>query len=837
MRTAPFRLLTILAVASMSATACGDDEKAKPADGTDATNPSDGDGTTNTETDGTTTPDSDTNTPPDTDATDTETVGPTCGLRECGTFGALDCGDCNDKPGTECNDNGRCVVPGKALGGFCGITSTCVDGAADFPACLDDQCDTGVCMSNAAGGQYTFAIFRDLVFNNSYCTASCQIYQDDNNDGVNDADAQDDCNPPGIIDGPVGNAMRCVNFAPVDANPVGLCVPGTTFKACEGQSDCTVPNESCEFTSILGVLSGHCIANVKAGAWGETVGLAGDCNADPEAGDVTFCESGYCEFYGCSTGCSGDNECSTVTAGACANGTCAGKPGKTCSADADCSSWKCDTLFTDIDYQLCTPKNCIDEDDCGGGYSCDWSWNGSVTNAALDNNCVPQIADGEDLGEACDPDPTDNEVINGGKECKTGLCNQERCSLVCSSDDQCGNNGLCAYYEFSQPFIACDVDEDCGAGNACTREDGACYDPATQQYLQGEDGDTFIVSLQFCASLDGATGSCQTAADCAASEACELYLKPNYNGAELDADAPVTLEGSCRPATAEGELGDECTSFSDCKSGFCLPITDTFSFCTEPCTDSSQCGSFNVGEDPVSGYCDSYLYSFAGDLDNFYNFTYVGLCVFDFGSTDDCSADFTCDAATEACFPNALAGADPTKPGKVESLCFQVWETAETIGTKALGAACDPEAEVAECASGLCTTEVDDETKGYCSALCKQGGAECGTGALSCTEVVRNPRAGEYAVNTSNFSFCLKDQDCAACTSQLDCPGSLVCANLGTAAASDFRCVEGCTAVADCAEAAVTTACNDTVDSFGVAAKACFAKNAGGVPQNYCTAP
>ena len=829
MRTAPFRLLTILAVASMSATACGDDTKtpATDATGTDAT-----DATSNTEVDATVA-DSDANTPSDTDAADTEVIG-TCGLRECGTFGALDCGDCDDKPGTECNDNGRCVVPGKSLGGFCGLTSTCTQDSADFPGCLDEQCETNLCLSNTSGAVYAFAVFRDWgnVSPNSFCTASCQIYQDDNNDGVNDADAQDDCNPPDIIDGPVGNSMRCVNFAGIDENPVGLCMPGSEFKRCDAPSDCP-SGEACEFTSALGLLEGRCMANYQAGAWGDVTGLGGACNPDPEAGEVVFCEAGFCDGFGCSTQCGNASDCLTVQAGACSAGKCAGKPGKTCTADADCSSFECNAIFSDVEFNSCQPKSCVDEDDCGGGFACSWGWNGSVRNPAQDNNCVPYLADGKDLGEGCDPDPTDNEVINGGAVCKTDLCVGEKCSLVCTTDDQCGQDGVCGFYELNGANIACDVDEDCGAGNACTGEDGACYDPIELVYLQAEN-DTFALGLGFCTSLEGSTGSCLAAADCAAGEMCELYAHQNYDGDTIDPDAPVTIQGSCMPAAGDGDLGDECTSFADCKSGFCLPITDTFAFCSEPCTQSSDCGSFNVGEDPVNGYCDSYLYGYAGDLENFYNYTYVGLCVFDFGSTDDCSDDFTCDAVTEACFPSAIAGADPTKAGKVENLCFQVWETADVVGTKALGEACDPAAEVAECASGLCTTEVGDETKGYCSALCTQGGTECGTGALSCTEVVRNPRAGAYAVNTAHFSFCLKDQDCAACTSQLDCPGSLVCANLGTSASADFRCVEGCTEVADCAEAEVTTACNDTVDSFGVAAKGCFAKSAGGVPQNYC---
>ena len=809
MRTAPFKLLAILAVASVSAAGCGDDNGTTTPDGTD------------------TTPD----TTPDTTADTTPDTTPTCGLRECGTFGNLNCGDCSDKPGTECNDNGRCVVPGQPLGAFCGITATCTEASDNFPACLDEQCDTNLCMSNTAGGLYTFAVFRDWanVFPNSFCTASCSIYKDTNNDGVNDADAQDDCNPPDIVDGPVGNAMRCVNFAPIDENPVGLCVPGSDFKRCDEPSDCTTPGEGCELTSALGLLEGRCVANYKSGSWGDAVGIGESCNADPEAGDVRVCEAGYCEFFGCAPNCGQDTDCMTASAGACSGGKCAGKPGKECTADADCSSFECGELqLTETEsFGRCVPKGCVDEDDCGGGFSCSWGWNGSVRNPGTDNSCVGQVADGEDLGEACDPDPTDNDVVNGGAVCKTDLCLGGKCSAVCSDDAQCGTDGVCAAYEFSDAMIACDEDADCGAGNACTGPDGACYDAATFQYIRGEE-DTFVLSLQFCANFEGATGSCLAASDCGAGESCELYAK-----ASDDPDAPQTLQGMCVAAQGAGDLGDECTDFSDCKSGFCLPITDTFSFCTEPCTKSADCGSFNVGEDPVNGYCNSYLYSFAGDLDKFENFLYVGLCIFDFGSTADCSDDFACDAATEACFPNVVAGADPTKPAVTENLCFQVWETEADRGQKQLGEACDPAAEVGECASGLCTAEVGDDTKGYCSALCTAGGTECGTGDLACTALVRNPRGGAHAGNTGSFSLCLKDQDCAACSSQLDCPGSLVCANLGTAAAPAYHCVEGCTEVADCAEAAVTTACTDTTDSFGVAAKGCFAKS-GANPVNYC---
>ncbi len=841
MRTAPTRLLTILAVASLSAAGCGDDKE--PA--ADSTNQPDGETTNQPDGETTNQPDGETTNQPDGETTnevgpDAEVEATGCGLRECGTFGNLNCGDCDDKPGTECNDNGRCVVPGGALGAFCGITGACVPGEADYPACLDAQCETGLCMANTGGGGYVFALIRDwgeVVSPNSFCTSDCIVYADDDGDSVNDADQQDDCNPPGIVNGPVGNSMRCVNFAGVDDNPQGLCLPGSNFDVCTSDSDCP-SGEGCELTTIGGNINGggRCIANYKAGAWGDVVGLGESCNRDPAEGTVELCESGFCfgGATGCSTGCGTAADCVDADA-KCQAGECAGKPGKTCTGDADCSSMNC-VDFLEVGYTHCLTKECADDLDCGGGFSCDWRWNQSVRNAAVVQECTRNVEDGVAFGEPCDPDPDDTEIINGGDVCASNLCIGETCSAICSNDTQCGD-ALCAFYEFATGFIACDVAADCGAGNGCTageEGDGACYDLEELVYIEGE-GTTFALGLNFCTNFDGATGSCNAAADCAAGEVCELYAKQNFDGETVDPDAPVTIEGFCMAADGgEGELGEECEGGADCKDGFCLPVTDSLSICTKPCTASADCGSFNVGEDPVNGYCDSYLYAFAGDVDNFFNYTYVGLCVFDFGSTADCSDDFTCDDATEACFPNSVAGADPTKPGVNEALCFQLWETADDIGTKGLGEACDPAAETAECASGICSTEVGDDTVGYCSALCTQGGDECGDGALSCTELIRNPRAGEYEPNTNKFNLCLKDQACLECGSHLDCPGSLVCANLNTAAAPEFRCVQGCEEVVDCADSQVTTACNDTTDELGVAAKGCFAKNAGGTPVNFC---
>jgi hypothetical protein len=301
---------------------------------------------------------------PDTTITDTradtETI--SCGSRECGTFHGQNCGSCSVKPGTVCGPGGRCEVPRGPLGSFCGITALCNPTSADFPSCIDNQCASGLCLSQAQGGRFVFAIFRDWsrFFSNSVCTASCLIFIDNNHDGVNDP-AQDDCQPSDVANGPAGNRFRCVNFARLNANPVGLCVPGTTFAACSSNRDCPV-GEGCEVTSILGEISTRCVANYRAGDWGgATVGLGGACNDDPAQGPVNFCASGYCDTFGCAPTCAGDRDCDTTPGpGVCAAGTCTDRPDTPCTTDLDCSTFRCGTVYFSDDYssfRRCAPKN------------------------------------------------------------------------------------------------------------------------------------------------------------------------------------------------------------------------------------------------------------------------------------------------------------------------------------------------------------------------------------------------------------------------------------------------------------------------------------------------
>ncbi len=805
---APHTLLTVLAVASLTTVACGDDTKPSSDTSGGDTNTTDTSGG-DTNTNGDTGTNGDTNTSGDTGGPDASNP---CGTRECGTFAGVNCGSCTAPEA--CNAAGRCEAPGAPLGSYCGYTTTCNADSPDFPDCFDDQCASKNCLVTNPSA---------LVFRN-VCTNGCQIYKDSDNNGVNDVDAElDDCSPDDAVNGPAGDVFRCVNFAPPGQNPVGVCVPGSEFADCRSNNDCPT-GESCEITTIGGDVSLRCVANYReTDAWeGNTVGLSESCNEDPASGEVNFCEGGLCFGFGCVALCDstatdgGQSGCDTtkVRPGTgCIEGKCGGNPNKSCTTDVDCSAFQCEAgvqIFSNAPqllFDLCFPNNCQTDVDCGGGFYCRFFWNGEPgADAGLDSLCLAQNPDGADLGEACiDP----SETVPG-ETCKNeDLCIGGYCSTLCKSNSDCNESvgQLCATAELPGDF--------------------------------DEDGETdFVLPVNWCQTYPGYTTDCLSNADCQATEVCQVFEVANYNGDTLNADGPYTLAGVCTaydtaafPGEA-GKFGDSCETGADCRSGFCYPLDDagTVRICTEPCQATSECAKgIDIGGETANGICVGLLYGWGGELADVSNDIYLGLCLPDLSSLNNCSDDFTCEGS-EACFPNVIA-AGPTTPAKVEYLCFQVWETAEARGTKVLGAACDPNAEVEECASGLCVQELDSDA-GYCAELCDVGSDACGNGT-TCQNTTRIARVGQYEGNSGSYGLCLKDQDCSPCGGQWDCPGDLACVNLGTTSAADFRCVPSCNDGADCAGETATT-CNEGVDATGRTAKGCFAKNAGNVPVNYC---
>ncbi len=800
---ATFKLLTVLAVASLASAGCGDDETTP---GTD---------TTLDTTDTVDTADGDTIVP-ETDSTsdvEAETTNP-CGTRECGVVGGETCGTCTGEE--TCSAAGRCITPGAPLGAFCGVTTTCTSTTPGYPNCLHEQCASNSCLP---ANQVALA-FRDV------CTQGCTIYKDTAPaNGVNDADALfEDCAPDNVVNGPAGDVFRCVNFAQVGQNPVGVCLPGSEFADCTRDSDCP-ENEGCEITNIGGAIGSRCMAKYReTSEWtGSVNSLSESCNENVNNGAVEYCDSGLCFGVGCVSLCASNADCDTtrVRPGTgCGNdGKCLTNPSKTCTTDVDCSAFECSPDFEifgaeypQFAFDICFPNNCETDADCGGGFYCRFFWNGEPgRDAGLDSLCLPQVEDGADLGEACiDP----SETIPGNICKNEDLCIGGFCSTLCRDNGDCNATAgqLCAAAELPGDF-----DED------------------------GEDD--FVLPVQWCETFPGYTTDCLSSSDCAATEVCRVYEVANYEGETLNVDGPYTLAGVCQafnpdaanpafPGNA-GTFGQACTTGDQCRSGFCYPINEdgTQRICADVCQSTSDCPTnVTIGDQTASGVCVSLLYGWGGDLNDAAKSVYVSLCLPDVSSLVDCSDDYAC-TGTESCFPNVVA-AGPTTAAKIEFLCFETWETEAQRGTKALGDTCNPNAAAEECGSGICVTELANDTQGYCSEICDVGVDGCGNNT-TCQDVTRVARVGEYANFAASYGLCLKDQGCSECAGQWDCPGSLACVNLGTAAAADYRCVPGCEENADCTAEGRTT-CNTSVDFSGRDAMGCFNKNAGGVPVNFC---
>lgn len=714
--------------------------------------------------------------PGDTDVTgtDADTSNP-CGQRECGTFAGQNCGTCT---GTSvCNAAGRCVVPGAPLGSFCGISPTCTSSSPSYPDCIDDQCESRQCLSNSGA----VFLLRDV------CTSGCQIHKDTNGDGVNDSDAPlSDCNPSDVVDGPAGDVFRCVNYAGPGQNPVGICTPttaasvdnDTAFKNCQSDLQCPA-GEGCELTTIGGDLSFRCVAKVKAGPWGEAAGLSETCNDDPAEGPVSFCESGLCFGIGCVSVCEDGNDaaCDTTkvyegTGCDTTTNTCKGKPSKSCTADVDCSGWTCGearSIFSNVTtkWRFCWPTGCDVDGDCGAGFYCRFFWNGEGGDAAaLDNMCLKQVDDGAELGEACDSNPDD---LIPGDTCKNeDLCLGGFCSALCRDNDDCADSQICAVSE-----LPGDEDDD------------------------GEDD--FVLPVKWCEVHSRTGTACLSQAECQAGEYCDIYEIENPDTANA-ADAPYLLRGVCTPAPAQtADWGALCSSGAACKSGFCLGASTTSQgFCTKPCAASSECEQVNLGGEQVEGVCTALLYSFGGKLDYDPPNLYLAACYVEASSTADCSADFTCSAANEACLVNPIL-TSPDKAPSVEYLCQALYDPTDpptTLPTKDVGDACDLDAEDFECKNAYCLEGADGN--GYCSAPCDPATDTAANNGTTCQKFINRPRVGFYADNAAVFYLWQKDLSCAPCAGPWNCEDGATCENAGTTANPRLVCVDSGSTAAAC---------------------------------------
>ena len=689
---------------------------------------------------------------------------PECGAAVCGDDGCG--GSCGTCPFTEvCGDDGACTAqPVSELGSLCTTSDTCNGDSLDWPDCYNSQCNGGYCTS-------------------PYCTETCTLTLDkvdwEGNplpDGVEDQGAVSDCGAG--VGGVVAEGANyvCVNIITFDSGPVNWCLPGTTFKPCFSHEDCPAA-ESCQLMFIGGELSARC-----AHKFVEAAPVGTHCNGNPDAGDLSFCESDLCYGVGCSAYCFNESDCATNTLG-CVEGKCGVDAAVDCETDQDCSAFECNenlqldqagTYFADI----CLGKSCSDSDDCPGDFYCRPFTNGAATVEEFDwdYSCSAIEPGSAGLGESCG-DGTDEAPC-------AGIClNNGKCSSVCYEDADCeAADGFCALDEY-----ALDVD--------------------------GDLIDDKVLVLEYCTGFGGSKQVCGSDSDCteAENEGCEFFEYQNEDGT-LDAKA------LCQELPEDGAApGEACGGSTEktCGVGFCLYATDTTpGICSSVCENATDCpavikvagvNGFDDGE--YTGVCTTFTLADNKTLDNNLDNVLVPICTpAVLGSTGgSCADDFTSCPEGNVCGPVAIFSGT-TGPGSVDFTCF----ANDAADTDPLGTTCNPATE--SCASGLCFGEAFEE---ICTALCNTD-ADCAADpTLGCGNFTLLER--DNPEDNVLVQVCQKAESCLPCQVDDDCPGaSFQCANIGGAGIlAELRCAPSCTVDADCAGTDGGNLCLESIDAEG----------------------
>jgi hypothetical protein len=661
----------------------------------------------------------------------------------------------------------------QAFGGSCCYTTPghpenpdCVWYADDYGygACLDVQCDTGVCRE-------------------PYCSKACDIVEDNvinatnqpGADGITDPDALNQCE--GAVDGPAGTVFRCVNLAQPDNDVNGQCQPGTTFASCEANSDCP-GGEVCSVMYILGQYQKRCRIPVKDALPG-----AAECNSNPNNGAMTECAGPYCYSYGCVDACADNSDCATDT---CVDGACSKDPNTACTTDEECSAWECvlEKPFSSNAFEalMCQPKACDSASECPDPeWFCRPFWNGAATveEVAFAPACRRAEPNTADYGEACSASGDPNPPCVYGSACIDGYC-----AGPCSQDEHC-EDGI-----------------ECLVGN--------------EWNIDVDDDDTIdtYLSVDMCTPwphAGDALTDCTSDADCPAGEHCQQRVR----GEGVAPDRVWHVEYKCR-ADMEGQVGfgEACgaTNGAPCKSDLCLvpgSNNDNPAFCSTYCSSASDCPE-SMQYDGLNWktICLSYRVHRNNNADATDD-VYVPYCrhTSSVGTLVSCEETRQCSKSKEYCRAMAIAG-NPDEPVTVEHLCADASEGLTAFPTKGVGEACE---SWTECRGRRCLP--DGEGGRYCSELCATD-ADCQSpdaiDSLKCTDevLIARPNPENNGVTTR----CIRQKTCMQCESDSDCGGTYQCVNFGGLGFTvDLRCGSPCETDEDCPAADMS--CVEDVDS------------------------
>jgi hypothetical protein len=237
---------------------------------------------------------------------------------------------------------GNCPMPGPAAGLF---------ETQNYQKCLDGMCDTTTC-------------------SNFVCSKLCVIKVDKVNnatgaagpDGIEDPGVPSDCD--GASDSIVGKQFRCVEettpFQVQSGNGYSACQPGSTFKKCLRNADCS-GDEVCRVFKVSGEESQRCSPRLhnKDGTLGGkgTQWCKVSCGMDADNCTLAVCQNNICTEFGCGDLCDNDADCKMQKQ--CQGGVCVSTL-QACTTDADCPVWTCQEIKLSSAYEknfkICQPK-------------------------------------------------------------------------------------------------------------------------------------------------------------------------------------------------------------------------------------------------------------------------------------------------------------------------------------------------------------------------------------------------------------------------------------------------------------------------------------------------
>ncbi|MBV71925.1 MAG: hypothetical protein CMH52_11390 [Myxococcales bacterium] len=513
------------------------------------------------------------------------------------------------------------IAPGSEydFGDACYRPDNCDSDSADWPDCVNTECNTGDCSYPVFTTQYGF------------CTRSC----------IDDTQCEN-----AVPNGPYGTEFKCLTDG-----VSGTCAPGSNDRCDYSRNgQCDDPEEACKYQLIFAPDTFYGAVCQPRTPDGREIGES----CDEDAG--VFCANDMCLYDVCTSFCDPD-----ASESACPTG------------------YRCFEEWypfgTDSSYNvdICMPQYCETDTDCPDDFACVLGFEFNKNNI-LRGICLPK-EDGSVTagGECCVTDECTAqfpEVACQGATCFDDETGNGYCSGMCNSDADCPDEGYCTILNFgisAEPGSApaqicrkgsgsgrpCETNSDCAADGDIPDEAcdyvirgeieagrtiseitvaGRCTTIPINAVGYGEDcgglvGECTNASLCLNAGGSGFCGEpCRNTRDCADGSLCfGIGLTDNIEGGScvesrligmpdsslttcrrdsecdegehcginiIGSDPPV-VETMCMTNEGAGSAGSECSSNMDCRSETCLPLSTDSSvpgYCLATCRSAEDCG-------------------------------------------------------------------------------------------------------------------------------------------------------------------------------------------------------------------------------------------------------